>query len=381
MNRPIAEAFPPGEFIRDELEARGWTQGDLADILGRTEPKVSELINGKRAITPQTAKELAAAFGTSPQVWLNLETAFQLWRDQTEQTAVKRRARLYALAPVKDMVKRGWIELSSNLDTLEQQVLDFLGIENLTDTPDLSRVATRTSTAGIDRSPAQIAWLVRVRQLARAVDAPPHRPSQLEPLLVALRNLLGNVEDVRRVPACLAEAGIRFVLIEHLPRTKIDGAMMWLDAERPVIAVSARYDRIDAFWFTLMHEIGHLVHGDGTEGGGWLDIDLIAGPDLDNLAKELSEADADAFATEHLVPRADLDEFIERIRPYYSARDISGFARRMGVHPGIVVGQIHHRERNWEQFRGYLVKIRHLLTPSAMTDGWGQAVRVGERRK
>ena len=217
--------------------------------------------------------------------------------------------------------------------------------------------------------------------MARAVDAPPHRPSQLEPLLVALRNLLGNVEDVRRVPACLAEAGIRFVLIEHLPRTKIDGAMMWLDAERPVIAVSARYDRIDAFWFTLMHEIGHLVHGDGTEGGGWLDIDLIAGPDLDNLAKELSEADADAFATEHLVPRADLDEFIERIRPYYSARDISGFARRMGVHPGIVVGQIHHRERNWEQFRGYLVKIRHLLTPSAMTDGWGQAVRVGERRK
>ena len=90
MTRSIAEIFPPGEFIRDELDARGWTQGDLADILGRTEPKISELINGKRAITPQTAKELAAAFGTSAHVWLSLEITFQLWKDQTEQTAVER---------------------------------------------------------------------------------------------------------------------------------------------------------------------------------------------------------------------------------------------------------------------------------------------------
>lgn len=381
VNRTIAEVFPPGEFIKDELDVRGWTQGDLADILGRTEPKISELINGKRSITPQTAKELAAAFGTSAHVWLNLETTFQLWKDQTEQTAVERRAHLYAYAPVKDMAKRGWIEKSSNLDTQEQWVLDFFGIKNLTDTPDLSGVAARTSTIGIDLSSAQIAWLVRVRQLARMVDAEPYRPSQLSSLLDELKNLMGNAEDVRRVPACLAKAGIRFVLNEHLPRTKIDGATMWLDAERPVIAMSTRYDRIDAFWFTLMHEIGHIRQRDGFESNGLLDIDMIAGPGLDNLARELREADADAFATDHLVSRSDLNEFIARMRPYYSARDIRGFAMRLGVHPGIVVGQLHHSENNWDRFRGYLVKIRHQLALSAMTDGWGQVVQMGGARK
>ena len=98
MERKVAEAFPPGEYIRDELEARGWTQSDLAEILGRSRPKINELIKGKRAITLRTARELAAAFGTSAEVWLNLETQWQLWRshtrDQSAENMVAHRARL-----------------------------------------------------------------------------------------------------------------------------------------------------------------------------------------------------------------------------------------------------------------------------------------------
>ena len=88
MDRPIAEVFPPGEYIADELAARGWSQRQLAETLGRSEPKVSEIINGKRAITTRTAKELAAAFGTSAEVWLNLETRWQLWRDRSPSDAI-----------------------------------------------------------------------------------------------------------------------------------------------------------------------------------------------------------------------------------------------------------------------------------------------------
>ena len=95
MDRPIAEAFPPGEYIRDEMVARGWSQRQLAEALGRTEPKVSEIIHGKRAITTRTAKELAAAFGTSAEVWLNLEMRWRLWRDRVpeeELDAIRERA-------------------------------------------------------------------------------------------------------------------------------------------------------------------------------------------------------------------------------------------------------------------------------------------------
>ncbi len=76
--RVPAELFPPGDFIREELEARGWSQRNLAEILGRPLQSINQIINGKKAITAQTAKELGLAFGTDPEVWMNLETQWKL---------------------------------------------------------------------------------------------------------------------------------------------------------------------------------------------------------------------------------------------------------------------------------------------------------------
>jgi len=67
-----AEVFPPGDYIKDELKAHGWTQADLAEIMGRSRPKINEIANGERVITVQTAKELDAAFGTSAELWIGL---------------------------------------------------------------------------------------------------------------------------------------------------------------------------------------------------------------------------------------------------------------------------------------------------------------------
>src|SRR5882762_2181912 len=118
FRRP-AEVFPPGDFIREELDARGWTQADLAEILGRPLQAVNEIIAGKKTVTPDTAHGLGAAFGTGPEYWLNLEASYQLWRDPpASDDTVARRARLYAKAPVKDMVRRGWIEQSSSVAVL-----------------------------------------------------------------------------------------------------------------------------------------------------------------------------------------------------------------------------------------------------------------------
>jgi len=76
--RNVAEAFPPGEFIREELEGRGWTQEDLAEIIGRQPSIVSGLINGKRAVSPAIAADLAEAFGTTAQLWQNLQSQYDL---------------------------------------------------------------------------------------------------------------------------------------------------------------------------------------------------------------------------------------------------------------------------------------------------------------
>src|SRR5215510_12360825 len=120
-----AEVFPPGDFIKEELEAREWTQADLAEILGRPPRLVSEIINGKRAISPETAKGLGDAFGTAAQFWMNLESAYQLAQVKDQNDVVARRARLYSKAPVKEMLKRRWIEPSTSIDVLEKQIVDF----------------------------------------------------------------------------------------------------------------------------------------------------------------------------------------------------------------------------------------------------------------
>ncbi len=87
-----AEVFPPGEYLREELEARGWTQSDLARVLGRPLQAVNEIINGKKRITVETAKEIGLALGTGPELWINLETTYRLHTTDEPSRAIARRA-------------------------------------------------------------------------------------------------------------------------------------------------------------------------------------------------------------------------------------------------------------------------------------------------
>jgi addiction module HigA family antidote len=93
-NLIAAQVFPPGDFLREELEARGWTQADLAKILGRPRRLIGEIIEGKRAITAETAWGLGDAFGVDPQFWLNLESAYQLSRVRRRDSDIATRAKL-----------------------------------------------------------------------------------------------------------------------------------------------------------------------------------------------------------------------------------------------------------------------------------------------
>lgn len=86
------EVFPPGDFIREELEARGWTQSDFARILGRPLQAVNEIINGRKRITAETAKEIAMALGTSAELWLNLENAYRLATASDPDPSIRKRA-------------------------------------------------------------------------------------------------------------------------------------------------------------------------------------------------------------------------------------------------------------------------------------------------
>jgi HTH-type transcriptional regulator/antitoxin HigA len=369
MTRRPAEVFPPGEFLKEELEERGWTQTDLAEILGRTVTLVNEIISGKRGISPETAKGLAAALGTSPELWMNLDASYQLSKvGRGSEEEVCRRAKIYGKAPVKEMIRRGWIEPSENIEVLESRVLAFFRIQSLEDEPQLPRHAARKSTSySVELSPLQKAWLFRASQLARAVHVQPFSQVKLEEAVEKLKLLLHAPQEVRHVPRVLSDAGVAFVVVQPLHGTKIDGACFW-NEHGPVIALSVRFDRIDNFWFVLMHELGHLLKGEDS-----FDEDLLH--NTSPYEKPASEQEADDFATNQLVPQPRIEGFIARVGPIYSGRRIEAFAHTMGVHPGIVVGQLQYRGATaYSSFRKTLVPIREFITSSALTDGWGSVL-------
>ena len=175
------------------------------------------------------------------------------------------------------------------------------------------------------------------------------------------------------MPRLLAEAGIRFVVVEALPGSKIDGACLWLSPAAPVIAMSFRFDRIDNFWFVLRHELEHVLQRHGLT-KPILDVDMDGRTDEDVVEEErVANAAAAAFA----VPPNKLNDFIARKAPFFADRDVLGFAATLGVHPGLVAGQLQHRTQRFTHFRNHLVKIRSIVAPGAMVDGWGDIAPVG----
>ncbi len=136
-------------------------------MFGRPGRLVSELIAGKRAITPETAKGLGEAFGTGAQFWMNMESSYQLSKVKGDSSnAVSRRAKLYEMAPVKEMTKRQWIKPTDNIDVLEKSICSFYGKKSLdAPLPQLAHAA-RKSSSYEDLSAPEAAWLCRVRQLA-----------------------------------------------------------------------------------------------------------------------------------------------------------------------------------------------------------------------
>lgn len=370
--RTPAEVFPPGEFLREELEVRNWSQVELAEILDCSARLVNEIISGKRAITPKTAIGLAAAFGTSAQYWMNLETNYQLARAKANDAEVSRRAKLYEKFPVKAMIKRGWIIASDNLDVLEQQFLDFFGMRSIDSEPRFTHAAKKTSYD--DLPIEQIAWLARVRQIAKTMVSPKYSEASLKAAISTLKTLLVSPEEVRHVPRILNDCGVRFVLVEALPKSQIDGACFWLDKSSPVIGMSIRYDRIDNFWFVLRHEIEHVIQNHGQE-SGCIDI-ALEGDNLDAENSDEKEMIANEAAAEFCVPQGELRNFIARITPFFSEQRIVLFSQRLQVHSGIVVGQLQRKLKRYDLLRAHQVKIKALLVNSARVDGWGFTTHI-----
>ncbi len=364
-----AEVFPPGEFIREELEARGWTQEDLSRILDRPIKTVNQIITAKKQITPDTAVELSQAFGTSAEFWLNLESAYRLSLARQDKSDVGRRAVIYSFAPVKEMFSRGWItaDPKTELGNLERELCKFYSVESLAQKPPL-RYAARSSAMGHVAIPAQVAWVTRVKHLASRMRACKYSEKALReqiPRILGLSRLEGQVA---KLPVVLSELGVRLVFVPHLSQTKIDGAALWLDDDSPVVGLSLRHDRIDNFWFTLMHELAHIVCRH-SKNEAIVDNQLVGADRCDPEDMATIEKEADQLARKWLVPEKELKSFIAGTAPYFSRQRIEEFSEKLGIHPGIVEGRLQFEQQvPYSHLRGLLTPVRRFIVNGGLLD-------------
>lgn len=372
MNKVVSiEAVMPGEVIQEELDARGWTHDDLAEVMGRTRQHVRNILKGKTAVGPESAVELGQAFGTSPELWINLQTSYELSKAAMDDRAIAKRADLYAKAPVREMKKRNWIPDTSDVVQLESSVLKFMHIASWDDIPKL-QFAARKSTTYSMHTYAQVVWGYRALQLGSCLTAAKYEDSNFEGAVSELRKLIPNPEDIRKVPALLASFGIRLVVIEHLQKTRIDGAAMWLDNNSPIVALSLRFGRIDNFWFNLFHEMVHIKYRHIPV----VDVGLNdSSPDDENGGED--EQIANSESANYLIPSEKMESFIMRHKPLFYQAKVIQFANARGVHPGIVVGQLHHRKAiDYRQLTKLTPDIRPHIKGIALTDGWGDCPLV-----
>ena len=359
----------PGDFIREELEARGWTQRDLAFILGCAEQGVNQIISGKRGISSEMAKSLGDAFDVSAELFANLQNAYDLSRSRDPDPAISRRAKLQEHYPIREMIKRGWLE-NVDIDLMEAQMARFFGVSDISNVPYMAHAARKTDYDS-ETCSFQRVWLERVRQIATDLVVPSYSESKLKKCAEEMRNLTTAPEETRHVAKMLNDCGVRFVVVETLPNAKIDGACFWLNKKSPVIGMTLKYDRIDNFWFVLRHEIEHVLRKDGQET-----------PIIDNLDGENAgvgkglppeEIAANTAAASFCVPEEEMRSYMLRKAPfYYRERDVIAFSRILKVHPGIIVGQIQNKLEKYDFLRKHLVKVRKFVTQSAVTDGWGE---------
>lgn len=253
----------PGEFIKEELESRNWRQEDLAEILGISLKSVNKLIKNKQSISIETARLLSKAFGQSPQYWMNLDTNYRLrlQAESPKEKEVEIRSEIYKHMPVKEMVKKGWIKPSKTIDDLIDKVKLFWEIPNL----DFSFMEKK-QTLNFRKSEAfdrynnyyALTWFRMAQKCAKTYPLHHYDKEELEKLA---KNLFCYTTEDNGIETFLRElnkVGVKFFVLRHLQKTYIDGASFF-DDSNPVIVYTARYNRTDNFWFTIAHEIAHVL--------------------------------------------------------------------------------------------------------------------------
>ncbi len=330
---------PPGETIATILKERGVTTDQFAASMRRTTREVDDLLHGRLEISTDIAALLAAVLGASTSFWLNREGRYRYDLARLKTVAAQPASlNWFAEVPVRDMVRFGWIESASDPVATLTALFRFFGVANVDSWRQhygdvLNAVAFRTSPTFESLPGAVAAWLRQGELAASSLPCGTWSPGRLRAQLPVIRELTREKDPAVFLPELVrqcAACGLAVVALRAPKSCKASGATKFMTPVKPLLMLSFRYLSDDHFWFTFFHEVAHLLlHGDK-----YL---FLEGDDRLSTAEE---EEANTFAAEALIPPEHVPEMV---RLPADGIKVVRFAKKVGVSPGVVVGQLQHR--------------------------------------
>jgi HTH-type transcriptional regulator/antitoxin HigA len=341
------------EAIRFRMDEQNLSPRDLEPFIG-SRSKVSEVLSGKVSLSLRMIRELNRGLGIPLEVLVQGSSEQSV--DQIDWERV----------PITEMVRLGWIQGGGRPSKNSRLAMAQMFFKDLQDSPAgalLRRTARTRSAVSFERE-AVAAWLIEANRRSKSQVA--NRKFRAELLDAAfLKKVAETSADpggVLAVRSVLANVGVVLVVVPHLSGTRLDGAAFVRSDERAVVALTLRHDRLDSFWFTLLHELVHLARHSKVAPAFVDDLDLVVGDDP-------LEIEADAFARDAIIPHeAWVRSAASRER---NARAVMSLAAQLRIHPALVAGRLRFETKNYRLLNNLVGRgqVRHVFAREFPTAG------------
>jgi HTH-type transcriptional regulator/antitoxin HigA len=320
-------ATPPGATIKEQLTDRGMSQKEFAARMDMSEKHISKLINGEVQLTPDVAVRLEMVLGVPASFWNNLEAVYREKIIKVEaENSMEKDENLARQLPYNEMAKYGWVpETKDSKEKVINLRKYFEVVElSLLENNQITRIACRRLAVTEKSDFALLAWAQEAKIKSRSITTAP----------INIKKLIGVISDIRKMTVLkldefcpklketLAECGIALVFLPHLKGSFLQGAS-FMEGGKIVVGITARGKDADKFWFSLFHELAHIILGH---------IGQVDG------TSEQDEKDADNWSRDTLIAKEDFDKF--KSNPPFSSAKVCDFAKRLEIAPGIVVGRL-----------------------------------------
>jgi HTH-type transcriptional regulator/antitoxin HigA len=358
----VSEVAELGRGLIEARVARGLTQRELANLAGLQEQQIQRY--EKELYASANLRRLAHVAST---IGIQFEAKLTLANDDAvAEDGLPAGLRL-ADFPFAEMNLRGWFGEPNELRRAPPNQKAHAVREFFAQAPREMHLALHRKTSGSTsyaRIAALLAWQARILIKARQLTGLARRFTTPPPELVSrIAKLSAEHDGIRKAVDLLLQYGIIVVFERHLPKTKLDGAAMSLDhGTFAVIGMTARHDRVDNFWFVLLHELGHIIrHWSRVVENGIIDEETGEHSD------ELIEREADEFAENAILPKTTW--LASTVRFTKLPTSVCEFACRHGLHPALIAGRI-RRERSYTEFHEMLGagEVRDFLLSAGMME-------------